>query len=132
MPSPLRSVFGPYDRELVCGRCRSVMAFVQIRPLRLARVYSVQGPEVYPYGGHAAVLDAEARLARAVAAHEESPGEAAEAEVDAARRRVAYARRQFGETVVDVECTCGASYLRSMPDIAKAVRKASGGRVELR
>lgn len=131
MPRWLDPFLGAYERELVCARCRNVMAFLKIRPLRHTRIQHVSGHEVHPYGGHAAVLAEEARLERFASERAARPGDITTAEVEWARRRVAYARAAFGEIVFMLVCECGADYLRSLPDLGKAARSSTGSRVEL-
>jgi hypothetical protein len=68
MGIPGSRLFRRYERELVCGRCRSVMAWVRLGLWSLMRIRDVSGAEVTPLGGGTAIRLAETRLAEAEAA----------------------------------------------------------------
>ncbi|MCU1603867.1 MAG: hypothetical protein JWP46_332 [Modestobacter sp.] len=138
MRSPLatlRSLVRRYERELVCGRCRAVLAWVRLRPVALMHVRDTTGAEVTPLGCRTALGIAERRLGQARAAGAAGRPQALD-EYDgiaACEREMAYLRREAGEVMYEFRCrACRARYVRSLPDLAAAVRRAGGSRVELR
>jgi hypothetical protein len=123
-----------YERELVCARCRSVLAWVRLGLWRLMRVRDTHGEEVTPLGGATAIRLAETRLGDAEAA--DAAGLPAAQDqyrgVAASRRELAYVRGQAGEVVYELRCpSCHARYVRSLPDLTAAVRRGRSGRVVL-
>jgi hypothetical protein len=133
--SRLRSLVRRYERELVCGRCRAVLAWVRLRPVTLMHVRDTAGAEVTPLGCRTALGIAERRLGQARAAGAAGRPQALD-EYDgiaACEREMTYLRRKAGEAMYELRCrACRARYLRSLPDLAAAVRRAGGSRVELR
>jgi hypothetical protein len=132
----VRWLFRGYQRELVCGRCEGVMAWVELRPFRYPTVRHVTGHEVAPMGEGLALRVARTRLDNARRATHD-PLFNADPElpefIEHTTRQIDYLRRQGGEPVYELLCTqCGADYLRSMPDLAGQVRRAPTGRVALR
>ena len=134
MRVPGRRLFRRYERELVCARCRSVMAWVRLGLWSLMRIRDPSGAEVTPLGGGTAIRLAETRLADAQAADAVGVPLAQDQYrgVAASRRELEYVRRQAGEVVYEVRCpSCRARYVRSLPDLTAAVRGADSGRVVL-
>ena len=128
----LRLVFGRYDRELTCARCRGVIAFVRTRPFSLLKVQHVDGYDISPHGTTVAVRIEQARLARLQREREAVPELVGDSEVEEVHRRLAYLKREAGEVVYEFVCPCGATHLRSLPDLSRAIRRAEASRVELR
>jgi hypothetical protein len=131
----LRSLVRRYERELVCGRCRAVLAWVRLRPVALMHVRDTTGAEVTPLGCRSALGIAERRLGQARAAGAAGRPQALDeyAGIAACEREMAYLRREAGEVMYEFRCrACRARYVRSLPDLAAAVRRAGGSRVELR
>lgn len=125
----LRALVRGYDRELVCGQCRSVMAWIRLGLWRLMRIRDVHGVEVTPLGGEVAVRVVRTRLADAEAA---SADPNFDLDVHALHRDLDYLRAAAGEVMYELECpTCRARYWRSLPALAAAVRAAPAGRVTL-
>jgi hypothetical protein len=124
-----------YDRELVCRRCLNVVAFVGLRPLSSSlRVRHVDGYEINPMGGW--LLH---QTQQQVAADEQAVATGAPDGADAAddlvaqRQRLSYLKASAGEVVFEFHCpNCGATYLRSLPDLTVDVRHAATGRVLLK
>ena len=106
-------------KQLICPQCGTVMAEVAYRsfPPRL-RVISLEGIEVPP---ESVAL----QLQRAKAAAGNATG-------GPARDRVTFLERNLSELVFDLRCRNGHSTLRTMPQVARAVRRAGGQWVELR
>ena len=116
------AMFRGYDRELVCSHCRSVIAWIRLRPFSLMKIRDTNTQEVTPLGGAVAMRAAEVRLADAEAATSDSTEDG---EVRAARRHVDYLRREAGEVIYELKCpTCGTRYDRSLPHLTKDVRHA--------
>ena len=133
--STLRSLARRYERELVCGRCRAVLAWVRLRPVALMHVRDITGAEVTPLGCRTALGITERRLGQARA--DGAAGRARALDeydgIAACEREMAYLRREAGEVMFELRCpACRARYVRSLPDLASAVRRADGSRVELR
>jgi hypothetical protein len=129
-----RSLVRRYDRELVCGRCRNVMAWVRVRPVALVRIRDVGGRELPPWSGAVAVRIAEARLEDARLAEVDGRPAALDEYrgVQASERDLAYLHGAAGEAFYELDCAeCHARYLRSLPDLTAAVRSAPAGRVVL-
>jgi hypothetical protein len=129
-----RSLVRRYDRELVCGRCRNVMAWIRLRPMALVRIRDVAGHDVAPWGGAVAVRIAEARLEDARLAEVDGRPAALDEYrgVQASERDLAYVTGEAGEVFYELDCAaCHARYLRSLPDLAAAGRGAPAGRVVL-
>jgi hypothetical protein len=129
---PGRRLVRRYERELVCVRCRSVMAWVRLGLWSLMRIRDTAGAEVSPLGGGTAIRVAETRLADAEAAEAAGLPVALDPYrgVAASRRDLDYVRRVAGEVVYELACpSCRARYLRSLPDLTAAVRRADSGRV---
>ena len=134
MRVPGRRWFRRYERELVCARCRSVMAWVRLGLWSLMRIHDGSGAEVTPLGGATAIRLAETRLADAEAADAAGSSLAQDQYrgVAASRRDLEYVRRAAGEVVYELRCpSCRARYLWSLPDLTAAVRRADSGRVVL-
>ncbi|WP_028924555.1 hypothetical protein [Pseudonocardia acaciae] len=130
------SVFRSYQRELVCARCGSVVAWVQLRPFRQPEVRHISGPDVIPMGESLARAVAQTRLSTAQDTGRD-PLFAGDPELDGAiertRHELEYLNGQGGEPVYELLCTgCGSQHLRSMPHLSWMVRRAPTGRVPLR
>jgi cytochrome c5 len=100
----------------------------------LVRIRDVGGQDVAPWGGAVAVRIAEARLHDARLA--EADGRPAALDeyrgVQASERDLAYLRGAAGDAFYELDCAeCHARYLRSLPDLTAAVRRAPSGRVVL-
>jgi ribosomal protein L34E len=123
-----------YDRELTCSQCRSVIAWIEIRPFALLHIQDTNRHEVTPFGGALAMHIATTRLERAEsAAVQEGREPSNDHDTRAAQDLIAYLHRQAGEVIYELTCaTCGARYVRSLPHLAKDVRKSPWGRVQLR
>lgn len=132
-PIPGWSLFRGYDRELTCSRCRAVIAWIRIRPFALLQIRDPAGHQVTPLGGSVAMRVMQSRLGRLA---EETPPpyevEDHEREVARVHRDIGYLRKEAGEVIYELECVCGARYLRSLPHLTAGVRRATGSRVELR
>lgn len=132
----LLSVFRDYQRELVCARCASVVAWVRLRPFRQPEVRHVTGPDVIPMGEGMARAVARTRLSSARATASDplfaaDPG--LHDAIERARHEIDYLNGQGGEPVYELVCTgCGSQHLRSMPHLSWMVRRAPTGRVPLR
>jgi hypothetical protein len=131
---PGRQWFRRYERELVCARCRSVMAWVRLGLWSLMHIRDGAGAEVTPLGGGTAIRLAQTRLADAEAADAAGLPQAQDQYrgVAASRRELEYVRRVAGEVVYELSCpSCQARYVRSLPDLTAAVRRADSSRVVL-
>ena len=132
----LRAVFRGHQRELVCGYCASVMAWIELRPFRHPSVRHVVGYEVVPMGEGLATRVARTRLADARATAADplfSRDPDLPCFIEHTERQINYLRVQGGEPVYELLCTDrGANYLRSMPDLSAQVRRADTGRVPIR
>lgn len=131
---PVARVFRRYERELVCGRCRSVMAWVRLTPFALVQIRDTRRLPVTPLGGALAQRILETRLADALAADARGDVSALDPYrgVRASTRALAYLRQEAGEVIYELACpSCRALYLRSLPDLASAVRRSPVGRVAL-
>jgi hypothetical protein len=129
-----RSLVRRYERELVCSRCRNVIAWIRLRPMALLRIRDLAGVDVTPLGSRTALGIAERRLAEARAADAAGRPEALDeySGVAACERELAYLRRAVGEVVYEFDCpACRARYVRALPDLTAAVRRADSGRVAL-
>lgn len=137
MRSPIAtaaSLLRRYERELVCSRCRAVLAWVRLRLFALIQIRDMAGQEVTPLGGRTALAIAEHRLAGAQSADAAGRPQALDEYdgVAACERELAYLRRQAGGIMYEFRCpACRARYVRSLPDLSAAVRRAPTGRVEL-
>jgi len=131
----VRSVFRHYQRELVCGYCASVMAFIELRPFRHPAVKHVTGPDVVPMGEGLAMRVARTRLSSAETAARDplfNRDPDLPCFIEHTSRQINYLRIQGGEPVYELLCSeCGANYLRSMPDLSNQVRRAPTGRVPI-
>jgi hypothetical protein len=130
----LRGLVRRYERELVCSRCRGVIAFIRLRPMSLLQIRDTAGYEVTPLLGSTAMQVAERRLAEARAADAAGRPEALDEYdgVAACEREIGYLRRTAGEVMYDFRCpACRARYVRSLPDLTAAVRRAENSRVPL-
>jgi hypothetical protein len=109
-------VWASVRKQLICPQCGTVMAEVCYRsfPPRL-RIISLEGVETPP---ESVAL----QLLRAKAAGEAN---------GSAGDRVAFLERNFDELVYDLRCRSGHSTLRTMPQLARAVRRAGGQWVDL-
>jgi hypothetical protein len=108
------------------------MAWVRLGLWSLMRIRDGSGAEVDPLGGGTAIRVAETRLAdaEAVDAAGRPFGQDQYRGVAACRRDLDYVRRVAGEVVHKLSCpSCRARYLRSLPDLTAAVRRADSGRV---
>ncbi len=123
------AIFRGYDRELVCSQCRSVIAWIRLRPFSLIAIRDTLGQDVTPFGGTVALGAAEVELSDAKAVGDS----AGDGDVRAARRRIDYFRREAGEVFYEFTCpNCGTRYDRSLPHLTKDVRHAPAGRVALK
>ncbi len=105
----IRAMFRGYDRELVCSRCRSVIAWIRLRPFSLLQIRDTLGHEVTPLGGTVAMGAAEVELSDAKAAADAS----GDGNVRAAQRRIDYLRREAGEVFYAFTCpNCATRYDR--------------------
>ena len=134
MRLPGSRLFRRYEREPVCARCRSLLAWVRLGIWRLTSVRDTRGEEVTPLGGATAIRVAQTRLSDAEAA--DAAGLPAAQDqyrgVAASRRELEYLRRGAGEVVYELRCpSCHARYVRSLPDLTAAVRRGNSGRVVL-
>lgn len=130
------SVFRSHQRELVCGYCASVMAWIDLRPFRHPRVYHVNGSTVLPMGEGMARRITQTRLASAREALAD-PLFVRDPDlpcfIEHSERQLDYLSRQCGEPVYELLCTnCGANYLRSMPHLSAQVRRSAISRVSVR
>lgn len=121
-----------YERELVCGRCRNVIAQVSVGLFKRPHITSARGHEITPVGGwlyYQALRQLETDRTTVVAP------EFAELQRDrlaSMQARHDYLRRGAGELTYDFECPdCRASYLRTLPALLSEVRAAPTGRVLL-
>ena len=130
------SVFRSYQRELVCGYCGSVMAWIGLRPFRHPSVRHVGGHDVFPMGEALSMRVARTRLADAERAARDplfSRDPDLPCFIEHTERQINYLRVQGGEPVYELICTeCGANYIRSMPDLSTQVRRAPSGRMPIR
>lgn len=130
------SVFRSYQRELVCGYCGSVMAWIALRPFRYPSVRHVSGTDVSPMGEALAMRVARTRLATAQQTARDplfNRDPDLPCFIEHTERQINYLRVQGGEPVYELLCTeCGANYIRSMPDLSTQVRRALSGRVPIR
>lgn len=107
--------------ELVCGACEGVFARVHVRPLALGMdVHSIiTGAVLMPRPGYSINEEARQRLARAERSE-------ARGELDAAWGVAHYLRRQGGDIVYDLSCWCHRRYVRTSPDLYRAIRGTKG------
>ena len=118
------------DVELVCGACEGVFARVHVRPVALGMdVHSIiTGAVLMPRPGYTINEEARQRLAKA----EQAAGAGdvdARRELDAAWGVAQYLRRQgsdIGDIVYDLRCWCRRRYVRTSPDLYRAVRVTKG------
>lgn len=132
----LRSIFRGHQRELVCGYCASVMAWIELRPLRHPTVRHVTGHQVIPMREGMATAVARTRLTTAKEAAEDplfNRDPDLPCFIEHTTRQINYLRVQGGEPVFELLCAeCGANYLRSMPDLCTQVRRSPISRVPIR
>jgi hypothetical protein len=128
----MRSFLRGYERELSCTACRNVVAWVRLRPWALMQIRHVSGYEITPLGGAVAMGILQTRLGDAERAADR-PGFDLhdEDQILDLRRRIDYLRGEAGEVIYELECPCGARYLRSLPHLIETVRAAPSGRVPL-
>lgn len=124
------SVLKARDVELVCGACEGVFARVHIRPAALGMdVHSIiTGAVLMPRPSYTINEEARQRLARAERATDTGDS-AAHLELDAAWGVAQYLRRQGvmgGDIVYDLKCWCRRRYVRTSPDLRRAVRVTRG------
>ena len=125
-----RAALRGYERELVCGRCRSGMGWARLGLWNLMRVRGVDGGEVAPLSGKEAVHITQPQLADA-----ERPSASTDSDQDVIthRRDLGDLRAAAGEVMYELVCpTCHAHHWRSLPALASAVRNAPAGRVDLK
>jgi hypothetical protein len=127
------SVLRSYERELVCSRCRNVIAWIRLGPVALIKIRHVSGYAVTPLGGAVAMRILKTRLASAQRALDAAPNGDPDLQlaVIVNRERIDYLRRDAGELVYELDCACGASWLRSLPHLAHEVRAGATGRIPL-
>ena len=114
-----------YERELVCPRCRGVVAWARLAPLSPLRLSTRSGERLAPTG--AALLEAILSTRLADARDGADAREVARLERELRCVRDPDAREFYELTCPD----CGARYLRSTPVLAGRVRGAAHGRVPL-
>ena len=111
-------MWGVVRRQLTCPQCGVVLGDAMSRRLPPALVVtSTDGLRVVP---ESVGLQLRREKARAAA------GEAGAAD------RVTFLERHLEEMIVDLRCRNGHSTLRTMPQLARAVRRAGGQWVDLR
>lgn len=123
-----------YERELVCQRCRSVIAWVTLGLWRLMSIRDVHGNDITPLSGNTAMDVARTRLADARRAEAAGDPKALDQYrgVVASERALAYLKAEAGEVMYEVVCpSCRAVYLRSLVHLVALVRNAPAGRVVL-
>ncbi|MDQ1703246.1 MAG: hypothetical protein QOF57_2498 [Frankiaceae bacterium] len=125
-------LFRRYERELVCGRCRNVLAQVSLGLWSRLHIVSTRGVEITPVGGwllhHARQRVATLRAEQV----EEELRSFHDDELAQAEQRLAYLLRGAGEIHYELDCSeCAASYLRSLPALVAEIRAAQTGRVTL-
>ncbi|HEX5117451.1 MAG TPA: hypothetical protein VFW65_19850 [Pseudonocardiaceae bacterium] len=115
------------DVELVCGACEGVFARVHVRPVALGMdVHSIiTGAVLMPRPGYSINEEARQRLAKAERATDKGDSDA-RGELDAAWGVAQYLRRQGGDIVYDLSCWCRRRYVRTSPDLYRAVRVTKG------
>lgn len=107
------SLLRPVDKQLVCPACGVVVAGARYRPWGTLALTSPEGAPLQPVSGGVLLL-------RQV---EAEPGGA---------DRAAFVRRHLGELMFDLRCRNGHSTLRTLPQLARAVRRAGGRWADLR
>jgi hypothetical protein len=109
------------DVELVCGACEAVFAHVRVRRLAMGMdVHStLTGAVLMPRPGYSINEEAKQALARAAAS-------GVGAELDGARGVVDYLRKHGGDIVYDLTCRCARRYVRTSPELYKAVLGVQG------
>ena len=132
MAARVRRLLRRYERELVCGRCRNVIAQVAVGLFTGPRLLSPHAFEILPVGGWA-LHQAHQRLTSLRTAEvADEVRQFHDDEVSQAQRRLAYLEAHAGEIYYELPCAdCAASYLRSAPALLADVRRADSGRVIL-
>lgn len=123
-----------YERELLCQRCHSVIAWVTLGLWRLMSIRNVHGKNIPPLSGNIAMDVARTRLADARSAEAAGDPKALDQYrgVVACERAVEYLKAEAGEVMYEFDCpSCRAVYLRSLGHLAALVRNAPNGRVVL-
>ena len=123
-----------YERELVCQRCRSVIAWVTLGLWRLMSIRDIHGKAITPVSGNIAMNVASTRLADARIAEAAGDPKALDQYrgVVASERAVRYLKAEAGEVMYEFDCpSCRAVYLRSLGNLVALVRNAPDGRVVL-
>jgi hypothetical protein len=142
-----------YERELVCGRCGSVMAQLSVGLFQHPRLRSARGDDVTPVGGWLYYQAQEQLETARILVTAGDVGEGADREdrldVDGAlgdrdrlrvqRERIAHAQARFdylkrtaGELSYELDCPgCRGRYLRTLPALLIDVRAADSDRVVL-
>jgi hypothetical protein len=115
------------DVELVCGACEGVFARVHVRPVALGMdVHSIiTGAVLMPRPGYSINEEARQRLAKAERAADNGDADVRR-ELDAAWGVAQYLRRQGGDIVYDLSCWCRRRYVRTSPDLYRAIRITKG------
>jgi hypothetical protein len=120
------SVLKGREVDLVCGACEAVFANVRIRPL--ARGMDVRSliteAAIMPRPGYSINEEARQRLARAEQIGARDTG--ARDQLDSARAVLEYLRKHGGDIVYDLTCRCRRRYVRTSPELYRAINGVQG------
>jgi len=114
--------FSRISKQLICAHCDAVLATAAYRPLLSWQldIKSPDGHPLAPLSGSILLRIAQQRLASAPPAEQPQ-----------AKRRVDFIDAHLAEVIYDLPCPRGHHTLITAPQIARAMRKTSGGWVSL-
>jgi hypothetical protein len=110
-------VFRKIEKALTCPACGAVIAEAAYRPWPgILTLTSPDGAVLQPIGAGVQARIAETQLERATTS----------GDVATAQARLDFLSKNISELIVDLRCRNGHSTLRTMPQIATALRRTPG------
>lgn len=110
-------MFRELHKTLTCPACATVIAEAAYRPFPgLLTLTSPDGTVLQPLSAAVQLRLAQDRLDAATTAGETATAQA----------RLDFVRRNIGELIFDLRCRNGHSTLRTMPQVARALRRTPG------